>query len=236
MPQSKSAKPRSTGRGRAEAALRAEIVACCRSLDRSGLNRGSSGNVSARLDDAMLITPSAVGYDDLDPDMIARMPLDGEHGSWEGPLKPSSEWRFHLDLMRARPEFGAIVHTHAPFSTILAIARKPIPAIHYMIAAFGGSDIRCCGYARYGTAELSAEVLRGMEGRNGCLMANHGMLAAGPDLTRAAWLAHELEALAHQYFHVLQIGGGYLLSYAQIAETAKGFESYGVGARDGLST
>ena len=230
MPRTKSkpAKP-----SKAEAALRTEIVAQCRALDRSGLNRGSSGNVSARLGETMLITPSAVPYDDLEADMIARMPLEGEYGTWEGPLKPSSEWRFHLDLMRARPEFGAIVHTHAPYSTILAIARKSIPAIHYMMAAFGGSEVRCCGYARYGTAELSEEVVRGMEGRTGCLMANHGMLTAGPDLTRAAWLAHELEALAHQYFHVLQIGGGYLLTDAQIADTAKGFESYGVQARDG---
>lgn len=218
--------------GKAEATLRAEIVAQCRALDRSGLNRGSSGNVSARLGDDMLITPSAVPYDDLEPGMIARMPLEGEYGTWEGPLKPSSEWRFHLDLLRARPEFGAVVHTHAPFSTILAIARKSIPAIHYMMAAFGGPEIRCCGYACYGTAELSAEVLRGMEGRNGCLMANHGMLTAGPDLTRAAWLAHELEALAHQHYHVLQIGGGYLLTEAELAETAKGFSSYGVQARE----
>lgn len=226
-------KPKTAKPSNAEAALRAEIVAQCRALDCSGLNRGSSGNVSARLGETMLITPSAVPYDDLEPEMIARIPLEGEYGSWEGPLKPSSEWRFHLDLMRARSEFGAIVHTHAPYSTILAIARKSIPAIHYMIAAIGGSEIRCCGYGRYGTAELSAEVLRGMEGRNGCLMANHGMLTAGPNLTRAAWLAHELEALAHQYFHVLQIGGGYLLSDEQIAETAEGFQSYGVHAREG---
>ena len=227
MPKSspKPAKP-----SKAETALRAEIVAQARALDRSGLNRGSSGNVSARLGDMMLITPSAVPYDDLEPAMIARMPLEGEYGAWEGPLKPSSEWRFHLDLMRARPDLGAIVHTHAPFSTILAIARKPIPAIHYMMAAFGGTEIRCCGYACYGTAELSREVVAGMEGRFGCLMANHGMLTAGPNLTRAAWLAHELEALAHQQFHVLQIGGGHVLTDAQIAETAKGFESYGVQA------
>lgn len=216
----------------AEAALRAAIVAQCRALDQGGLNRGSSGNVSARLGTTMLITPSGVPGEDLEPGMIARMALDGEYGNWEGPLKPSSEWRLHLDLMRARPEFGAVVHTHAPFSTILAIARKPIPAIHYMIAAFGGNDIRCCGYARYGTAELSAEVLRAMEARKGCLMANHGMIAAGPNLTRAAWLAHELEALAHQYFHVLQIGGGCLLSPEQIAETAESFDSYGVQGRD----
>jgi L-fuculose-phosphate aldolase len=213
-------------------ALRAEIVAVARDLDRTGLNRGSSGNVSARDGDAMLVTPSAVPPADLTPEMIARMPF-ADYGTWEGPLKPSTEWRFHLDLMRARPDVGAVVHTHAPFSTILAIARKSIPAVHYMMAAFGGPDIRVAGYACYGTAELSAEVVRAMEGRAGCLMANHGMLTAGPTLKRTLWLAQELEALAHQYFHALQIGGGVILTGAELAETAKGFASYGVGATKG---
>ncbi len=146
-------------------------------------------------------------------------------------MKPSTEWRFHRDLMRARPDIGAIVHTHAAFSTILAIARRPIPAIHYMMAAFGGPDIRCADYARYGTIELSRNVVAAMEGRYGCLMANHGMLTAGPDLTRATWLAQELEALAHQYYHSLLIGGGHVLTDDQIAEAAAGFESYGLASK-----
>ena len=214
-------------------ALRAEIVAVCRELDRTGLNRGSSGNVSARDGNAMLVTPSAVPPSDLTPEMIVRMPFDGEYGVWQGPLKPSTEWRFHLDLMRARPDVVAVVHTHAPYSTILAIARKPIPAVHYMMAAFGGPEIRVAGYARYGTAELSTHVVAAMEGRAGCLMANHGMLTAGATLQRALWLAQELEALAHQYFHVLQIGGGVILTPAELAETAKGFAGYGVAAVKG---
>ena len=213
--------------------LREEIVATCRELDRTGMNRGSSGNVSARDGDAMLVTPSAVPPADLTPEMIVRMPFAGRYGAWEGPLKPSTEWRFHLDLLRARPDVGAVVHAHAPFSTILAIARTPIPAVHYMMAAFGGLEIRVAGYACYGTAELSAEVLRAMEGRAGCLMANHGMLTAGATLQRTLWLAQELEALAHQYFHVLQIGGGVILSAEELAETAKGFAGYGVGAVKG---
>ena len=215
-----------------EADLRADIVACCKDLDARGLNRGASGNVSARMGDAMLMTPSAVPYTRLEPDMIAVMPLSRDYGSWEGPLKPSTEWRFHLDLMRARPEAGAVVHTHAEFSTILAIARKPIPAIHYMIAAFGGMEIPVCDYACYGTAELSEAILSAMGGMNGCLMANHGMLTVGADLTRATRLAFELEALAHQYFHVLQIGGGHLLNEAEIAQVAKGFAQYGVQKKD----
>ncbi|MDT8327635.1 MAG: class II aldolase/adducin family protein [Roseovarius sp.] len=213
-----------------EAELRAEIVATARALDAAGLNRGASGNLSARCGDALLITPSAVPYDELTPDMLARMPLEGDYGAWEGPRKPSSEWRFHLDLLRARPDLGAVVHTHAPWSTVLAVARRPIPAIHYMIAAFGGPVIRVADYACYGTAELSAAVLHAMEGRLGCLMANHGMLTAAPTLARAAWLAHELEALAHQHYHALLIGGGHVLTEAELAEVAQGFAGYGVAA------
>ena len=214
-----------------ETRIRTDILATCRELDAGGLNRGASGNVSARMGDRMLITPSAVAYTDLDPDMIAVMPLDAEDGAWTGPMKPSSEWRFHRDLLRARPDIGAVVHTHAAFSTILAIARKPIPPIHYMMAAFGGADIPVADYACYGTAALSQAILSVMGDRNGCLMANHGMLTVGPDLTRATWLAFELEALAHQYVHLLQIGGGHLLRDADIAEAATGFASYGVQSR-----
>lgn len=208
--------------------LRADLVAHAKELDASGLNRGASGNLSVRCGDHMLITPSAVPYTRLTVDMIAAMPLEGEHGAWEGPLKPSTEWRFHLDLMRARPDVGAVVHTHAPWCTVLAIARRPIPAVHYMMAAFGGTEIPVCDYARYGTADLSAHVVKAMEGRAGCLMANHGMLTAADTLTRACWLAHEMEALAHQQYHALLIGGGHILSEGEIADAAKGFASYGV--------
>jgi L-fuculose-phosphate aldolase len=212
-------------------AIRIDLVTCARALDAAGLNRGSSGNLSARDGADMLITPSGVPAGALEPAMLARMPLEPDDGAWEGPLKPSTEWRFHRDLLRARPEFGAVVHTHAPFSTILAIARRPIPAIHYMMAAFGGPEIRVADYACYGTQALSAAVLAAMEGRAGCLMANHGMIVGGPTLARACWLAKELEALAHQYFHVLQIGGGHVLGSEELAEVSLGFASYGV--RDG---
>jgi L-fuculose-phosphate aldolase len=208
------------------------MVAACKRLEAEGLNRGASGNISVRSDKHMLITPTAVAYDVIAPEMMAKMALDDPSGEWEGPNAPSSEWRFHRDLLRARPDINAVVHTHAPWCTVLAVARKPIPAIHYMIAAFGGPDIRVADYARYGTAELSENVVEAMEGRNGALMANHGMIVGGPDLTRALWLAGELEALAHQYYHAEVIGGGHVLSDAQIEETAKGFASYGVKSRE----
>ncbi len=214
-----------------EHALRREIVARARELDAKGLNRGASGNLSARSGGFMIVTPSAVPPAEMTPESLARMRLDDDSGAWEGPLKPSTEWRFHRDLLRARPELQAIVHTHAPWSTVLAVARRPIPAVHYMIAAFGGPDIRCSGYARFGTAELSAEVLRAMDGRLGCLMANHGMLTAAESLARACWLAEELEALAHQHVHALTIGGPVVLTEAEIAEATAAFAGYGVQAR-----
>ncbi|MCC6304689.1 MAG: class II aldolase/adducin family protein [Rhodobacteraceae bacterium] len=209
------------------AALREAVVAAARQLDARGLNRGSSGNVSVRDGGAMLVTPSGIPPAALAPEMVARMALDDDGGGWEGPLRPSTEWRFHRDLYRARPEFGAVVHSHAPWSTVLAVARRPIPAVHYMIAAFGGPEIRCADYARFGTAALSAAVVRAMEGRAGCLMANHGMLTAAPALARALWLAEELEALARQYVQALAIGGPVLLTAAEIAEAALAFADYG---------
>ena len=214
-----------------EADTRRAIVTACRQLEVKGLNRGASSNISVRCGDSLLITPTAVAAEALDPAMIARMALDDPAGGWQGPRPPSSEWRFHRAILRTRPEINAVVHSHAPFCTILAIARKPIPAIHYMIAAFGGPDIAVADYARYGTDALSDHVLAAMAGRAGCLMANHGMVVGGADLTRAMWLAQELEALAHHYYHLLAIGGGHVLSNAQIAETAAAFADYGVGAK-----
>ena len=212
---------------KAERQLREAIIAKCRWMNASGLNQGTSGNISARYQDRMLITPSAIAYDAMMPDMIASMPLEGG-GDWDGPLKPSTEWRFHLDIMRARPDVGSIVHTHSTYATVLAIARKSIPACHYMIAAFGGTDIRCAGYARYGTQELSDLALTALDQRNGCLLANHGMIAVGANLDKAMWLAVELETIARQYYLSLALGSPVILSDADIAETAKGFAGYGL--------
>jgi len=160
--------------------------------------------------------------------MLASLPLEGEYGAWEGPLKPSTEWRFHLDILRAKPEVGAVVHTHSTYATVLAIARKPIPACHYMMAAFGGMDIPCAPYARFGTAALSDHAIAALDGRTGCLLANHGMIATGATLDKAMWLAVELETIARQYYLSLAIGGPVLLSEAEIAETREAFGSYGL--------
>ncbi len=210
---------------------RSLICAAMVDLVKTGLNRGASGNISVRDGDDMLITPSGVPPHEITPEMIATMPLSGD-GDWTGPLKPSVEWRFHRDILRARPEMGAVVHTHAPWCTVLACARRSIPAVHYMIAAFGGPDIRLADFATYGTPELSRNILAAMEGRAGCLMANHGMVVAGASLDRAMWLAQEIEALAHQHYHTLLIGGSAILSDAEIDTTIKGFATYGKRAAE----
>ncbi len=218
-----------------EHGLRQAIVDACRWMNSSGLNQGTSGNISARHGDAMLISPSGVPYDQLEPEDVVAMPLEGEYGSFEakGDNIPSSEWRFHLDIMRARPDVGGIVHTHSTFATTLAIARKDIPACHYMIAAAGGPTIRCAPYATYGTKELSEHALKALEGRACCLLANHGMIATGPTLAKAQWLAVELETIARQYYLSLSIGGPVLLSDAEIEHVKERFKSYGPRPKSG---
>ncbi|MBL8588675.1 MAG: class II aldolase/adducin family protein [Methylobacteriaceae bacterium] len=210
-----------------EKELRQAIVEECRRLNPLGVNQGTAGNISARYGEAMLITPSAVPYDEMKPDMIALMPLNGEYGAWRGKIKPSSEWRFHLDIMRSRPDVGAIVHTHAMYATILSILRKPIPAAHYMIAAFGGPTIRCTEYAPFGTKELSDLAVEGLTDRHGVLLGNHGMIACGTDLGQAMWRAVELETLARMYYSALAVGRPVILPDDEIARIVERFRGYG---------
>jgi L-fuculose-phosphate aldolase len=213
-----------------ERALRSQIIAKARWMNATGLNQGTSGNISARYKDAMLITPSATPYDDMTPEMIAALSITDRYGDWDGPLQPSTEWRFHLDIMRARADVGGIVHAHPTYATVLAITRRSVPACHYMMAAFGGMDIRCSDYARFGTKELSEHAIKALEGRSGCLLANHGMIATGANLDRAMWLAVELETIAKQFYLSLLIGGPVLLNETEIDATREAFSSYGVRA------
>ena len=207
-----------------ERALREEILASCREMNSSGINQGTSGNISARWGDGLLITPSGVPYNELAPEDMVFMNFDG---SYEGDMAPSSEWRFHLDIIKSRSEVNAVVHAHPTYCTALAIKGMDIPAVHYMIAACGGPSVRCAPYATYGTAELSQNALEAMEGRTCCLLANHGMIATGPNMKKAMWLAIELETLARQYVVSLQIGGPELLSDAEISRVIEKFKTYG---------
>jgi L-fuculose-phosphate aldolase len=210
-----------------ERTARESIVAAARELDRTGLNRGTSGNVSLRFRDGLLITPSGVPTERIQAEDIVPLGLDGTHPADQ---KPSSEWRFHRDILASRRDFGAVVHAHPVYGTAFAMCGRDIPAVHYMIAAFGGPTVRCAPYAPYGTAELSELALTALAGRNACLLANHGMIAAGATLEKALWLAVELETLCHQYAVALQVGTPSILSDHEIGTTVERFRGYGMNA------
>lgn len=207
-----------------EFAIRQSIVEACRSMNSLGINQGTSGNISVRWKDGLLITPSGLPYHQMCPDDIVFMRTDG---ACDHPLTPSSEWRFHCDIMRERRDVEAIVHAHPTYCTAFAMCGKEIPAAHYMIAAAGGPVVRCAPYATFGTAELSKGALKALEGRACCLLANHGMIATGASLDKAMWLAVELETLCRQYAVALQIGEPVILSDEEIALTIEKFKSYG---------
>lgn len=210
-----------------ERVARDSVVAAARDLDVQGLNRGTSGNVSVRFRDGLLITPSGLPTARMRPEDIVPLGLDGTHPPDQ---KPSSEWRFHRDILAHRPEIGAVVHAHPVYCTAFAMCGRDIPAVHYMIAAFGGPNVRCAPYAAYGTAELSDLALAALTDRNVCLLANHGMIAAGANLEKALWLAVELETLCHQYAVALQVGAPAILSDHEIHATVERFRGYGLNA------
>jgi L-fuculose-phosphate aldolase len=208
-----------------ETKLREAVIAICLEMNRCGLNQGTSGNISVRTGDGFLITPTSLAYDRMEPDDICQMTFDG---SVQGRRAPSSEWRFHLDILRAKPEVNAVVHAHPFACTTLAIMGKSIPPLHYMIAICGGHDIRCANYATYGTAELSSNALAALEARSACLLAHHGMIATGTSLENALWRAVEVETLARQYLGCLSVGEPPLLSVQEIERVkAKMASGYG---------
>ncbi len=209
---------------------RKAMVAACLEMNRLGLNQGTSGNLSVRVGERLLVTPTAVAYERLAPDMLVSMLIGDEEGRWSGPCAPSSEWRFHSDILRARPDIGAVVHCHATYATVLSMLRLPIPAAHYMIAAFGGTEIACTDYAPYGTPELSSLAVEGLGPRHGVLLGSHGMIATGRTLEEAMWRALELETLARQYYLARAIGQPVVLPDAAINALIPRFAAYGASA------
>jgi L-fuculose-phosphate aldolase len=203
---------------------RKSIISHCLLMNRLGINQGTSGNISVRHGEGLLITPTSIPYETLEPEDIVYLSADGTP---KGRRQPSSEWRFHRDIMRERTDINAIVHTHPIFCTILAIMERGIPAIHYMIAAAGGPDIRCGPYAIFGSAELSKHAVDALDGRRACLLAHHGMIAIGSSLEKAMWLAVEVETLAKQYHGALQLGEPPLLTKRQIDDVAAKMAGYG---------
>lgn len=207
--------------------IRQAIIDACLQMNASGINQGTSGNISVRTDTGMLITPSGVSYSTLRPEMLVLMPLDDSEPA-AGQLKPSSEWQFHRDILMAHPHVSAVVHAHPVFCTALAMNHMEIPACHYMIAAFGGDTVRVAEYALFGTTALSEYVLTALEGRSACLMANHGATTTGDSLERALWRMEELETLAKGYTTALTIGQPRVLGEAEMQEVKTAFASYGL--------
>lgn len=195
--------------------LREGIIATCREINRIGLNQGTSGNVSRRIAGGMLITPTSLPYDAMAPQDIVAMAFDG---AYEGRHRPSSEWRFHRDILAARDDAAVVLHTHSVFSTTLAVHERAIPAFHYMVAVGGGNDIRCAPYACFGTQELSDRALAALDGRKACLLGHHGLIVLADSFERALWLAVEVETLAKMYVHALAIGEPARLSDMEMAQ------------------
>lgn len=209
--------------------LREQIIAACKQLDSSGLNRGTSGNVSCREGAHFLITPSGVPVDEITPSRIVTLEFDGKV---IGIGKPSSEWQFHADILRARPEINAVVHTHAPHATALACLREDLPPFHYMIAIAGGDSVRCAPYALFGTETLSHHAVEALRERKACLLANHGMITLGRDLDEAMTIAIELESLCQQYLIARQVGQPAILSEEEMRAVIERFKSYGKHATE----
>jgi L-fuculose-phosphate aldolase len=204
---------------------RRALIAACRELVRRGLTHGTSGNIGLRRDpERFFVSPTGMAYEALEPDDIPLMDLGGR---WFGRRRPSSEWRFHRDIFRGRPEVGAIVHVHSRHATALACTGRGIPAFHYMVAVAGGSDIRCAPYFTFGTQALSDAALAALEGRRACLLANHGLIALGCDLPAALALAGEVESLASQYCAALAVGGVRVLDELEMDRVIESFRTYG---------
>jgi L-fuculose-phosphate aldolase len=210
------------------AELRQEVIATAIAMNRSGINQGLAGNVSARCDDGMLITPSGMAYEALKAADIVFVNAAGEP---RGERLPSSEWRFHLDIYRHREDAGAVVHAHPSHAATLACMGRPIPAFHYMVAIAGGRNIRCADYATPGSQALSDHVLAALRERKACLMANHGMVCLESGLQKALALAVEVEQLARMYWQCLQIGDPELLSDEEMATMVGIFRRYGANAQ-----
>lgn len=207
-----------------ELALRTELIEACRSMNRLGINKGTAGNISVRHGDGFLISPTGIAYDKLSPEHVVAMGWDA---TFAGDVLPSSEWRFHRDILRERPDLNAVVHTHSTHATAVSILGRDIPAIHYSIAAAGGATIRCAPYELFGTQALADRVVEALKGRRACLMAHHGVIAGHVSIARALALAVTVEELAQQLLLCLPMGEPPALSEAQIAVVVEKFKTYG---------
>ena len=206
------------------------LLSISQKLAQLGLNKGTSGNASVRCDGGFLVTPSGMAVEDMTPSSMVQMRFDGsfELQADSNAKKPSSEWRFHRDILASYPEINAVIHTHSMFATTLACLHKDIPPFHYMIAVAGGDTIRCAPYALFGSQALSDKALLALTDRKACLLANHGMIALGADLDDALAVTVEVENLCEQYWRILQVDANPpLLSEDEMYEVFQQFKGYG---------
>lgn len=205
--------------------LREQLVSTARQMSALGLTPGMSGNVSVRSPAGLLVTPSGMPYPDLVPDDAVEMKLDGT--TRPGQRAPSTEWRLHRDILGARADVQAIVHTHSLFCTTLSTLRRSIPAIHYMVVLAGSDEIPCADYATFGSEQLALNAVTALRGGDACLLANHGMIALGRSLSSALRLAAEVETLASQYWHAVQVGSPHVLDGGELRAVRDRFAEYG---------
>ncbi len=208
-------------------ALRAEMVNICRRMNSSGINQGTAGNLSVRLAKGFLITPSGLPYDTMTPQDIVEMDFDGTYAG----RRPSSEWRFHRDILKARDDVDVVLHCHSIYATTLACHHKSIPSFHYMTGVAGGTDIRCAQYATFGTQALSDNALVALKDRKACLLGQHGQISLGKTMEAALWLAIEVESLSRMYVQALTLGEPPVLQDEEMARVLEQMRrmSYGLG-------
>ena len=216
-------------------ALRQQLVTVARRMNGTGLNQGTSGNLSVRIEEGILVTPSSLPYEQMEVGDLVALDLSGQPLK-EKQRRPSSEWRLHADVLSCRPEAMAVLHCHPIHATALACHDRGIPAFHYMVAIAGGDEIRCAPYATFGTKELSDNVVNALAQRNACLLARHGMVTLGKDLESALRVAVEVETLARMYLQALQLGEPPLLSMQQMQAVHAQFRGLHYGQADQSSS
>ena len=212
-------------------ALRQQLVTVARRMNGTGLNQGTSGNLSVRIEEGILVTPSSLPYEQMEVGDLVALDLSGQPLK-EQQRRPSSEWRLHADVLSCRPEAMAVLHCHPIHATALACHDRGIPAFHYMVAVAGGDEIRCAPYATFGTKALSDNVVNALAQRNACLLARHGMVTLGKDLESALRVAVEVETLARMYLQALQLGEPPLLSTQQMQAVHAQFRGLHYGQAD----
>lgn len=192
-----------------ETAARAQLVEAYKEVVALGLTELSSGNVSLRFGEGMLISPTGASGDTISEDNVVYV---GPNDEWEAGAKPSSEWQLHARVYKGSPATNAIVHTHSDFCVAVACHCKPLPGFHYMVGVFGGDDVPCVPYNTFGSEELARDVADALQARSACLMGNHGATVRGKDIGAAIKGAHRLEISCRHYIHSLAMGEPRLLT------------------------